>query len=150
MAISSQIIGSHVSSGGRYRGGLLVVIAEHAHHGRGRRVLALLLPGGDDGPEGDADAAGTTSYTYDGGGRLATLADPLIGTTATYSYNSDSLVSGISYGTGKDSRSLGYDGMRRLTTDTLTWVPQIGLVPETRNTGPTWRNASAHSEVACI
>jgi len=66
-----------------------------------------------------ADADGTTSYTYDGAGRLATLADPVTGTTATYSYNSDSLVSGISYGSGKDTRSFGYDGMRRLTSDTL-------------------------------
>ena len=43
----------------------------------------------------------------------------MTGTTATYSYNSDSLVSGISYGSGKDSRSFGYDGMRRLAASTL-------------------------------
>jgi putative transposase len=31
-----------------------------------------------------------------------------------------------------------------------TWVPQMGLVSETRITGPTWGNASAHGEAACI
>ena len=31
-----------------------------------------------------------------------------------------------------------------------TWVPQMGLVSEARNTGPTWGNASAHGEAACI
>ena len=66
-----------------------------------------------------ADAAGTTSYTYDGADRLATLANPVNGSTATYSYNSDSLVTGISYGSGKDTQSFGYDGMHRLTSDTL-------------------------------
>jgi YD repeat-containing protein len=66
-----------------------------------------------------ADGAGTTSYTYDDAGRLATLADPLIATTATYSYNPMSQVSAISYGTGNDTRSLGYDPLHRLTSDTL-------------------------------
>ena len=79
-----------------------------------------------------ADAAGTTGYTYDNAGRLATLADPATGTTATYSYNSDSQVTGISYGSGKDTRSFGYDGQRRLTSDTLktsagATVASVGL-----------------------
>ena len=78
-----------------------------------------------------ADAAGTTGYTYDSADRLATLADPATGTTATYSYNADSLVTGISNGSGKDTQSFGYDGMRRLTSDTLktssgTTVASIG------------------------
>jgi hypothetical protein len=30
------------------------------------------------------------------------------------------------------------------------WVPQMGLVSETRNTNPTWGNASVHGEAACI
>jgi uncharacterized protein (TIGR02391 family) len=30
------------------------------------------------------------------------------------------------------------------------WVPQMGLVSETRNTDPTWGNVSAHGETACI
>jgi large repetitive protein len=44
-----------------------------------------------------ADAAGTTSYAYDDDDRLSTLANPVTGSTATYSYNPDSLVSQISY-----------------------------------------------------
>jgi YD repeat-containing protein len=66
-----------------------------------------------------ADAAGTTSYTYDDAGRLSTLASPVTGTTAAYSYNSESQPTGISYGTGDDSQSLGYDSQHRLTSDTL-------------------------------
>jgi RHS repeat-associated protein len=65
------------------------------------------------------DAAGTTAYTYDGAGRLATLADPASGTTAAYTYNSDSQVTGISYGSGHDIQSFGYDSQHRLTSDTL-------------------------------
>jgi hypothetical protein len=42
-----------------------------------------------------------TSYTCDDADRLSTLANPVTGTTATYSYNSDSPVTGISYGAGK-------------------------------------------------
>src|ERR1051325_8090692 len=30
------------------------------------------------------------------------------------------------------------------------WVPQMGLASETRKAGPTWGNASAHGEAACI
>jgi RHS repeat-associated protein len=41
------------------------------------------------------------------------------GATATYSYNPDSQVTGISYGSGKDSQSFGYDPQHRLTSDTL-------------------------------
>ncbi len=65
------------------------------------------------------DAAGTTGYTYDSAGRLATLANPVTGTTATYSYNSDSLESGISYGSGNDTRSFGYDADGRQVSQTL-------------------------------
>ncbi len=78
-----------------------------------------------------ADAAGTTGYTYDSAGRLATLADPASGTTATYTYNPDSQVSQVSYGTGNDTQSFGYDGQHRLTSDTLktssgTTVASVG------------------------
>jgi hypothetical protein len=31
-----------------------------------------------------------------------------------------------------------------------TWVPQIGLASETRNTRSAWENASANGEAACI
>jgi RHS repeat-associated protein len=64
------------------------------------------------------DAAGTTSYGYDSDGRLRTLNDPASGATLTYSYNPMSQVSQISYGT--DVQAFGYDGLHRLTTDTLT------------------------------
>lgn len=74
---------------------------------------------GDGLPTSVTDAAGTTSYTYDNAGRLSTLADPLTGTTATYSYNQMSQVSQISYGTGNDVRSLGYNNLHQLTSDTL-------------------------------
>ena len=68
-----------------------------------------------------ADAAGTSSYTYDGAGRLRTMADPASGATLTYSYNSMSQVSAISYGgAGSDTRVFGYDGLHRLTSDTLS------------------------------
>jgi RHS repeat-associated protein len=65
-----------------------------------------------------ADAAGTTNYTYDVADRLKTLTDPATGTTATYSYNVDSQVSAIAYGSG-DNRAFGYDTLQRLHTDTL-------------------------------
>ena len=39
---------------------------------------------------------------------------------------------------------------RALLAALLTWVPQMGLVSETRNTDPTWGNVSAHGEAACI
>lgn len=66
-----------------------------------------------------SDAAGTTSYTYDTDGRLATLADPATGTTGTYSYNPESQVSQISYGSGNNTRSFGYNNLHQLTSDTL-------------------------------
>ena len=43
----------------------------------------------------------------------------MTGATAAYSYNADSLVSGICYGSGKDSQSFGYDSRHRLTSDAL-------------------------------
>jgi RHS repeat-associated protein len=74
---------------------------------------------GDDQASYVTDAAGTTSYTYDAAGRLATLADPLTGTTATYSYNKLSQVNQISYGAGNDVRTLSYNSLHRLSTDKL-------------------------------
>ncbi len=87
-------------------------------------IILVSSPGSSYGYNGDgqvasvADAAGTTSYTYDGAG-LATLADPASGTTARYSYNPDSQVSQISCGSGRDTQAFGYDGQHRLTSDTL-------------------------------
>jgi hypothetical protein len=37
--------------------------------------------------------------------------------------------------------------LRRVAT---SWVPQMGLVSETRSTDPTWGNVSAHGEAACM
>ena len=47
------------------------------------------------------------------------MSDPATGTTLTYSYNSLSQLSQISYGAGDDSRSLGYNSLHGLTSDTL-------------------------------
>jgi RHS repeat-associated protein len=66
-----------------------------------------------------AEAAGTSSYTYDTAGRLATDADAASGVTGTYSYNNLDQVTQVSYGTGKDTQSFGYDNLHRLTSDTL-------------------------------
>ena len=68
-----------------------------------------------------ADAAGTTSYTYDSAGRLHTMADPASGATLTYSYNPMSQLSQVSYGgTGADTQAFGYNSLHELTSDTLT------------------------------
>ena len=66
-----------------------------------------------------ADTAGTSTYTYDSAGRLETDADAASGTTSTYSYNSLDQVTGVSYGSGEDTQSLGYDTLHRLTSDTV-------------------------------
>ncbi|MET8131358.1 LamG-like jellyroll fold domain-containing protein [Streptomyces sp. NPDC005251] len=66
------------------------------------------------------DAAGTSAYGYDTAGRLKTINDAATGSTATVGYNTMSLPSTISYGTGKAGRSLQYDWAHRLTGDTLT------------------------------
>jgi len=66
-----------------------------------------------------ADAAGTSTYTYDSAGRLATDADAASGTTGTYSYNSLDQVTQISYGSGNDTQSIGYDSLHRVASDTI-------------------------------
>jgi RHS repeat-associated protein len=66
------------------------------------------------------DAAGKSAYSYDNAGRLATDADAASGTTGTYSYNTLDQVTQISYGSGNDTQSFGYDGLHRLASDTLT------------------------------
>jgi RHS repeat-associated protein len=68
----------------------------------------------------ETDAAGTTGYTYDGDDRLATLTDPATGSTLSYAYNQMNQVSQIQYGSGQDVRTFGYDGLHRLTSDTLS------------------------------
>jgi RHS repeat-associated protein len=69
------------------------------------------------------DAAGTTSYTYDAADRLATVADPLTGSTLTYGYNANSLPATISYaksGVAGPKQTLTYTGLSQLAGDTLT------------------------------
>jgi RHS repeat-associated protein len=68
----------------------------------------------------DTDPAGTSTYTYNSAGQLATDADAASGTTGSYSYNTLGQVSSISLGTGNDTRSFGYDDLHRLTSDALT------------------------------
>jgi RHS repeat-associated protein len=67
----------------------------------------------------DAEAAGTSTYTYNSAGLLATDADAASGVTGTYSYNNLDQVTGISYGSGHDTQSFGYDGLHRLASDTI-------------------------------
>jgi RHS repeat-associated protein len=75
---------------------------------------------GDGQMSSRTDASGTSSYTYDKAGRLAAQADAASGTTATYSYNTMDQVSSISYGSGNDTQSFGYDSLHRLTSDAVT------------------------------
>ncbi|WP_410809440.1 LamG-like jellyroll fold domain-containing protein [Micromonospora sp. 067-2] len=64
------------------------------------------------------DAAGTTSFTYDVAGRFRTAVNPTTGVNVLAAYNSMSQVSSIAYGSG-NVRSLTYDPLQRLKTDTL-------------------------------
>jgi RHS repeat-associated protein len=66
-----------------------------------------------------ADAAGTSTYTWDSLGRLGTLTDPLTGVTASRGYDVDSQLTAITYGTGGATRTRTYDDLHRLTGDTL-------------------------------
>ena len=67
-----------------------------------------------------ADAAGTTDYGYDGAGRLSTVTNAGVGLSLTDSYNVDSQLASISYGSSGDVRAFGYDAQHRLTSDVLT------------------------------
>jgi RHS repeat-associated protein len=89
---------------------------------------------GDGLVKSETDAAGTTSYTYDSADRLSTQADPLTGSTMTWGYNADSNPTSISYaknGTAGPEQSLGYDGLQRLTSNTLTSATGSVLASET-------------------
>jgi len=84
-------------------------------------------------PQTVADAAGTTSYTYDAADRPATEQDPLTGATLTWAYNADSNPTSVSYTTGGVQgpvQSYGYDGLQRLTSDTLTSASGTALASE--------------------
>jgi RHS repeat-associated protein len=63
------------------------------------------------------DAAGDATFTY-ANGRLATVADGLTGTVQSYGYDTAGLVSTVDFGSGR-KRTFGYDGMARVTSDTL-------------------------------
>ncbi|MEV7770029.1 LamG-like jellyroll fold domain-containing protein [Kitasatospora sp. NPDC086791] len=65
------------------------------------------------------DAAGTATYGYDGAGRLNALKDPVTGTSLSLGYNALNQPATITYGTGGNVRTFGYDKLHRLTNDTL-------------------------------
>ena len=94
---------------------------------------------GDGLVSSETDAAGTTSYTYDQADRLATEDDPLTGTTLTWAYNPDSNPSSVTYATGNSAgpqQSFGYDGLQRLTADTLTSPSGATLASESYGYDP--------------
>ncbi|WP_167517585.1 LamG-like jellyroll fold domain-containing protein [Micromonospora orduensis] len=66
-----------------------------------------------------SDAAGTTSYTYDTAGRFKTATNPTTGINLTIGYNNLSLPAAITYGTNNNVRTLTYDALHRLKTDTV-------------------------------
>jgi RHS repeat-associated protein len=65
------------------------------------------------------DAAGTTTYGYDTDDRVKSIANTTAGVSASLSYSKVSQLTKITYGTGGDVRSFKYDGLHRLTSDTL-------------------------------
>ncbi|WP_433040875.1 LamG-like jellyroll fold domain-containing protein [Dactylosporangium sp. CS-033363] len=64
------------------------------------------------------DAAGTTGYTYDSLGRLGTVTNSGTGVNLTVGYNTLNQLASITYN-GGNQRTFGYDGLHRLTSDTL-------------------------------
>jgi RHS repeat-associated protein len=64
------------------------------------------------------DASGTSTFTYTTRGELDTAVDPATGLTIDRDYNTAGELSTIKYGTAA-TRTLGYDGLGRLTTDEL-------------------------------
>ncbi|MFG1954728.1 LamG-like jellyroll fold domain-containing protein [Micromonospora sp. NPDC048830] len=65
------------------------------------------------------DVAGKTSYTYDNVGRLRTASNPTTSINVTLAYNKLSQPATITYGTNNNVRTLTYDDLHRLKTDTL-------------------------------
>ncbi|WP_198041351.1 LamG-like jellyroll fold domain-containing protein [Micromonospora chokoriensis] len=66
-----------------------------------------------------SDAAGTTNYTYDTAGRFKTATNPTTGINLTVGYNKVSLPATVTYGTNNNVRTLTYDALHRLKTDTV-------------------------------
>ncbi len=73
----------------------------------------------DSAPVTHVDAAGTTRYGYDTGGRLSTLNDAATGTDLTYTYNTLSQPKTVKYGTSGQTRTYSYNTAHQLTGDTL-------------------------------
>lgn len=65
------------------------------------------------------DAAGTSTYSYDSAGRLGGVQDASTGAHLVLGYTAMSQVSQISYD-GADVRRFSYDGLHRMTSDSLT------------------------------
>jgi RHS repeat-associated protein len=83
------------------------------------------------------DAAGTAQFTYTKDDQLATATDPITNTQRTYSYNNLRQLTGIAF-TGGAARTLGYDNLQRLATDTLktaagTTIASIGYGYDTND-----------------
>ncbi|MEV6154969.1 RHS repeat-associated core domain-containing protein [Nonomuraea sp. NPDC052129] len=66
------------------------------------------------------DATGTSAFTWDDADRLTQSVDPVSAVTIGYSYDKASRLVGMSYGANGARRTYDYDGLNRLTKDTLT------------------------------
>ena len=65
------------------------------------------------------DATGTATFSYAAPRRAATMTDPVTGATLAYSYDAANELTSVSFGSGADSRTLGYDPLGRVTSDAL-------------------------------
>ncbi|WP_066376231.1 DUF6531 domain-containing protein [Herbidospora mongoliensis] len=74
-----------------------------------------------------SNAAGLTSFTWDGGDRLTTTVDPLTGVTVSYGYDDANRPSTVAYGTGGPQRTYVYDDLDRVVSDTLNTGAGAGL-----------------------
>ncbi|MEV3987167.1 RHS repeat-associated core domain-containing protein [Nonomuraea sp. NPDC049758] len=66
------------------------------------------------------DGTGTSTFVWDDADRLTQSVDPVSATTIGYSYDKANRLVGMSYGANGARRSYDYDGLNRLTKDTLT------------------------------
>jgi large repetitive protein len=67
------------------------------------------------------DASGTSTFTYNGDDLEATDTDALTGTTLSYTYNSLSQPESVTYGSGGDVRTFGYNAEHELAGDTYSY-----------------------------
>jgi YD repeat-containing protein len=65
------------------------------------------------------DAAGTATFTWTDRDELATATDPLTGVTRTYGRDDAGQMTSVSHGAGAASRTLAWDDLGRLASDTL-------------------------------